>query len=74
MFGVKLSLTDSRGNQSITLLMVVIAFAVTTVKFLIAGMTLPVIGQQAAMTASEYGMAFAAELAVWLGREWTEKK
>lgn len=60
-------------KKSTTLFFVSVSWAAVLFKFIVAGMTLPVIGQQAAMTASEFGMAIAGILAIWLGREYTEK-
>jgi hypothetical protein len=65
---------DSRGRESITLSLVVPAWLALLVKFLVAGLTLPVVGVVPAMSATEFGMAMAGVLAIWLGREWTEKK
>ena len=71
---MKMLVKDSRGRESTTLTFVAISWAVLVIKFLFAGLTLPVVGQIASMTATEFGMAFTAVLAVWLGREWTEKR
>lgn len=67
-------LRDSRGRESITLSLVVPAWFALLVKFLAAGLTLPVIGIVPPMSATEFGLAMAGVLAIWLGREWTEKK
>lgn len=67
-------LKDSRGRESITLSLVVPAWLALLVKFLVAGLTLPVVGVVPAMSATEFGTAMAGVLAIWLGREWTEKK
>lgn len=64
---------DSRGKQSTTLFFVFVSWLVLVMKFAIAGMTFPVVGQMAPMSAGEFGMAVAGVLAIWLGREWTEK-
>lgn len=64
---------DSRGRESHTLLFVSLAALVLIYKFFVAGTALFGITWPA-MSASEFGIAFAAVLAVWLGREWTEKK
>jgi hypothetical protein len=66
------TIKDSRGRESHTLLFVALAALVLIYKFAVAGLsiwglTFP------AMSASEFGIAFAAVLAVWLARDWTEK-
>lgn len=67
-------LKDSRGRESMTLSLVVPAWLALLVKFLLAGLTLPVVGAVPPMSATEFGMAIAGIMAIWLGREWTEKK
>lgn len=67
-------LKDSRGRESTTLSLVVPAWFVLLVKFLLAGIKLPVVGLVPPMSATEFGLAVAGVLAIWLGREWTEKK
>jgi len=64
---------DSRGKQSRTLLFVGMAWVILLIKFLISGMTLPIVGTMTEMTAIEFGSAFALIMAPWLGREYTEK-
>lgn len=68
------TLKDSRGKESTTAFLVGISWAVVTVKFLIAGMALGGLGVMPAMGAGEYGTAVGVILAIWLGREWTEKR
>jgi hypothetical protein len=61
-----MALPDSRGGRSITLTLVMLSWAATTAVFLhswFASAATPV-------SATEYGMAVTAILAVWLGREW----
>lgn len=65
---------DSRGKKSITLLFVTVSWMIASIKFLISGMTLPLIGVQQVIGVGEYGTAVGFILAIWLGREWTEKK
>ena len=67
-------LKDSRGRESMTLSLIVPAWLALLVKFILAGLTLPVFGEVPAMSATEFGIAMAGVLAIWLGREWTEKK
>lgn len=67
-------LKDARGRESITLSLVVPAWLALLVKFLAAGLTLPVVGAVPPMSATEFGLAMAGILSIWLGREWTEKK
>lgn len=72
MFKIK----DSRGRESTTLAFVTIGFLVVTVRFALAGLTLTLGGDELSfpsMTGGEYAMAAGAILAVWLGREWTDK-
>lgn len=64
---------DSRGRESHTLLFVSLAALVLIYKFGVAGTQIFGVAWPA-MSAGEFGLAFAAVLAVWLGREWTEKK
>ena len=66
------TIKDSRGRESHTLLFVALAALVLIYKFALAGLTLYGLTVPA-MSASEFGIAFAAILAVWLGREWKEK-
>jgi len=65
---------DSKGKESTTLTFVSIAFIAVFVKFLIGGMTLPVIGLMPIIGAGEFGLAITGILAVWLNREWREAK
>lgn len=65
------SMRDSRGRQSITLTFVAVSWAVVTLAF--ARSWLAPLDGLAPMGASEYGGAVAMVLAIWLGREWTEK-
>lgn len=64
---------DARGNQSKTLMFVAVSWLVVVVKFALAGLNLGPFGIIPAMGASEFGAAVALILAIWLGREWTEK-
>lgn len=68
------TLTDSRGKQSVTLFFVAVSWAVVTIKFFTAGAKLGALGVMPAIGAGEYGSAVALILAIWLGREWTEKR
>lgn len=63
------TIKDSRGRESHTLLFVALAALVLIYKFAMAGLTIWGLTFPT-MTASEFGIAFAAVLAVWLGREW----
>lgn len=64
------SLKDSRGRESTTLAFVSAAYAALLVKFVLAGATLPLFGTVPPMSATEFGLAVAGVLAIWLGREW----
>lgn len=68
------SLKDSRGRESITLVFVAAAYAALLVKFVLADATLPLFGTVPSMSATEFGLSVAGVLAIWLGREWAEKK
>lgn len=70
----RFSLTDSRGEESITLLFVALSWVVVWIKFILAGATLPVLDWKVPpMTATEFGVSISAIMAVWLGREWKAK-
>lgn len=68
------SLKDSRGKESITLMFVSLSWWAVWVKFLFAGATIPLFGAVPPMPATEFGLATAGILAIWLSREWTDKK
>ena len=66
------TIKDSQGRESHTLLFVALAALVLIYKFAVAGLT--IFGLTfPPMTATEFGLAFGAVLAVWLARDWTEK-
>lgn len=65
---------DSRGKESTTLTFVSVSWMVLLAKYLSAGVNMGPLGIQPPMTATEFGSAVAMILAIWLGREWTEKK
>lgn len=69
-----MKLKDTRGRESITLTLCVVAFSAILVKFVIAGMTIGSLGTMPNMGAGEFGLAFAAVIAPWLHREYVEKK
>ena len=64
---------DSRGRESHTLLFVGFAAVILNVRFALAGFKIFDIGIMPGMTAIEFGTAFGLVMAVWLGREWTDK-
>lgn len=66
------TIKDSRGRESHTLMFVAIAAMLLIAKFAIAGLTLFGLVFPG-MSAGEFGAAFTLILAVWLGREWTDK-
>lgn len=68
------SLKDSRGRESTTLAFVSAAYAALLAKFVLAGATLPLFGTVPSMSATEFGLSVSGVLAIWLGREWTDKK
>jgi hypothetical protein len=65
---------DSSGKESRTLFFVAASWLVVWIKFIVAGLTLPVIGTVPPMTAAEFGSAVAFILAIWLGREFIKKE
>lgn len=67
-------MTDSRGRESVTLSYVTAGYFTLLAKFALAGITLPYVGPMPPMGASEFGLAAAGILGIWLGREWTEKR
>ena len=64
---------DSNGVESRTYRVVMLSWSAVWVKFLLAGVTIPGVGTVATMTATEFGAATAAIMAVWLGREFIRK-
>lgn len=68
------TMKDGRGCQSKTLTFVAVSWFALLVKFVIAGMTLGPLGTMPTMSAIDFGSAVTAVLAIWLGREWTEKR
>ncbi len=67
-------LTDSRGNKSKTLFFVSVAFAAITIKFFLAGMTIPHLGPIATMGAPEYAGAVFGVMLPWVAREFKQKQ
>lgn len=65
---------DSSGRESRTLFFVTASWLVVWIKFLAAGLTLPIFGKVPPMTATEFGSAVAFILAIWLGREFIKKE
>lgn len=65
---------DARGQQSRTLFFVAASWLAVLVKFIVAGVSMGPLGTMSPMTALEFGGAVAFILAIWLGREWTEKR
>ncbi len=68
------TLKDSRGRESITLMFVFLSWWAVWIKFVLAGATLPLFGLVPPMSATEFGLATAGILAIWLSREWADKK
>lgn len=65
---------DSRGKETKTLVFVTITWFCLVVKFIFAGLTMPWgLGMMPVMDAGSFGLASAAVLGIWLGREWQEK-
>lgn len=67
-------LPSVRGKQSTTLLFVSLSWLAVFAKFVVAGVNLGPLGVMPPMTALEFGGAVAFILAIWLNREWQEKK
>lgn len=61
---MKMSLKDSRGRESTTLSFVGASWFAVTAMFMWKG---------SAAELASYGLAVAAILGIWLGREWTDK-
>ena len=66
------TITDSRGRESHTLFWVSVGLSVLVIKFAFAGLTINGT-QMPNITATEFGLSFSGIMAVWLGREWTNK-
>lgn len=66
-------LLDNRGNKSKTLFFVVVAFFAITIKFFLAGITIPHLGPIAPMNAAEYAGAVFGVMMPWVAREWKQK-
>lgn len=66
------TIKDSRGRESHTLLFVALAIVVLVYKFAVSGLTIFGLSFPA-MSAGEFGLAFAGIMAAWLSREWTDK-
>ena len=58
--------------QSTTLKFVIVSYALVSLKYLLAGVELPMLGLMADMSANDYAMAITLILTIWLGREWRE--
>jgi hypothetical protein len=71
---ISLKIKDSRGKESTTLGFVFFSWLILILKFSVSGIDLGALGVQQTISAGEFGMAVAAILAIWLGREWAEKK
>ncbi|WP_303909455.1 hypothetical protein [Thiohalomonas denitrificans] len=69
-----LMMKDSRGHPSITLTFVTVSLLVVLVKFALAGLTLPVLGDVPEMSGVDFAAAAGALLGIWWGREKTEKE
>lgn len=64
---------DGQGRESRTLFFVTLSWLVIWIKFVLAGLTLPMVGQVPHMTATEFGTSVAFVLGIWIGREWVKK-
>ena len=66
------TIKDSRDRESHTLFFVAVSWFAILFKFVVAGLTIQ--GYQFPdMSAINFGLASAGILAIWLGREWTNK-
>lgn len=70
---IKLTNCDTRGRESTTLFFVRVTWAVMVLKFLVAGIAIPEVMSFPDINISDFGLGTAGVLAIWLGREWTEK-
>lgn len=69
----KTTATDSRGRESKTLRFISISWLIVTIRFALAGFSIPYLGDLPEVSPAEYGAAVALLLTIWLSREWTEK-
>jgi hypothetical protein len=67
-------LKDTKGKESTTLTIVVALLIVLTIKFLLGGLMIPILGTLPIIGAGEFGLAATGLLAIWLNREWKETK
>lgn len=70
----RFAMKDSRGNRSITLTFVTVSLAVVLIKFALAGLQIGPLGTVPPMSGTEFAAAAGAVLAIWWGREKTEKE
>lgn len=70
----KLTMRDGRGRESTTLFFVRVTWLVMTIKFLGSGVVISGVTLSPDINIADFGLAVSAVLAIWLGREWTEKQ
>lgn len=66
----RLTATDSKGNESKILGIAIVSWLAMLAKFIVGGLTLPIIGEQPVWTMGEFSTGTAALLAVIAARKW----
>lgn len=70
---MSLLVKDSVGKPSVTLTLTLIPFTLVNIKFLLAGLVLPLLGSQPTMSVVEYATALGLIMAPFLVREGVDK-
>lgn len=68
---------DARGRESRTLFFVAVSWLTMTLRFVAGGLAFeygPIHWNIAPALVTDYGVAVAAVIAVWVGREWVRSK
>ena len=68
---------DSLGRESRTLFFVAVSWLVMTLRFMVGGLSFeygPIRWDIAPALVTDYGVAVAALIAAWVGREWVKGK
>ena len=66
-----MNLTDNKGKRSKTLFFVAVSWFVIVARYALGGLD-TFIGTVPVTSATDFGIAIAAVLSIWLGREWKE--
>lgn len=70
---MRLLLKDARGHPSWTASLIVPAFLGCLAKFMVAGLSFPIVGAVPSMSGTEFAATAVALLGVWVAREVTDK-